>query len=226
MKACFVLGVLLPTNNAVAAGLLRAVQKSSIDTLWNLSFSDMAKDSAAKLAASKKFDEAASRINLDMRKFQHEIPSFQKAFMAEIIGVLRMHEDDINTILVGMWEEQGMVLQEDTKDRFVAFRENMLKGLMNNFRLARAKMATRLPSLYMHAICHAAIRMDVQRKLNGNFLRDLHHGCAGVTYFDAVFTENPLRVLLTSGNVAADKTFGSQILSSEPDVVRYLESLA
>jgi hypothetical protein len=79
--------------------------------------------------------------------------------------------------------------------------------------------------VYLHAMAHAAIRSDIKRKFNGNFLRDIHHGSAGVGYHHAVFTERPLMVLLTAGNVAVDRTFACKVVSDERDVLSYLEAL-
>jgi hypothetical protein len=224
-RACYVLGPAVPTNDAVPADRLQAIQKAVVDSLWKLTFSDLARDSSVHLEASKKFNEMAEKINIDMRQFQHEVPSFEKAFMAEIAGVLTAHQDDVNNILLAMFEERGSTLDQTTRQQFIEFRDEGVRTLVNGFRYARTKMATRLPSVYIHAICHAAIRMDVKRKFNGNFLRDLHHGNAGVAYHHALFTETPLRVLLTARNVAVDKTLGCCVLSDEADVISYLGDL-
>jgi hypothetical protein len=224
-RACYVLGPIVPDNDSVPAQQLQAIQKATVDSLWELRFSDLMRDSSAHLAASRRFNEAAEKINMEMRRFQHEVPSLEKAFAAEISGVLSVHKDHIASVLVAMFEERGNRLDQTSKKQFVEFKQRMEQVLVNAFRYAKAKMATRLPSVYIHASCHAAIRMDVKRKFNGNFLRDLHHGTAGAGYHDALFTETPLRVLLTAGNVAVDKMFGCRILSDEADVVRYLAGL-
>ena len=226
VKACFVLGAIVPDNDKVSAELNRAVQKSCIDTLWSMSFAEMAKSSAADLAAKEKFERTAAQINVDMRRFQHKVPSFEKTFLAEISGALSANKKSVSQVVADLYGKQGYSLDGVTAEQLQAFQTKMLNVLVNAFRYARQKMAHRLPSLYLHALCHAAIRMDIKRKLNGNFLRDLHHGTAGVAYHDAVFTERPLRVLLTAGNVAADKTFDCRIMFDESDVLQYLKSLS
>lgn len=221
----YVLGPVVPSNEKLPKNIQLAIQKSFTDLQWGSSFVDLTKKSSADLAMSFRFEETAQKINVDMRRFQHEVPSIEKAFLAEIHGALKVHENSVLTVLLRLYEEQGYSLDNEPAQRFIEFRDTMLKGLVNSFRYARKAMATRLPSIYMHAAFHAAIRMDVKRKVNGNFLRDLHHGNAGVVYHDAMFTERPLQVLLMAGNVSADKTFGCSVMSSEADVIAYLKSI-
>jgi hypothetical protein len=225
-KAGYVLGLVVPTNEAVPEDRLRVIQKASIDAGWETSFLELANESAAHLSSAQSFEDTAQKINAEMRQFQNEIPSFERAFLSECIGALSLHQTDISHILVELYEEGGNSLEEVTRSQFIEFREKIVGMLVDGFRYKRDRMATRLPLLYVHSACHAAIRMDVQRKFNGNFLRDLHHGVAGGTYHDAMFTERPLQVLLTSGNVAVDKIFGSKIFSREEDVLSYLRTLS
>ena len=224
-KACFVLGATVPVNEAASPAANRAMQKSAIDVLWPTSFVEMAKKSAAELANKEGFDRTAAQINADMRRFAHQVASLEQAFLAEIVGALDVSKHAVGKVVIDLYEKRGNSLEGVTTEQLNDFHAKTMGMLVNCFRFARKKMAQRVPSLYVHALCHAAIRMDVTRRVNGNFLRDLHHGTAAVAYHDAMFTERPLEVLLTAGNVAVDKEFDCRVLSAERDVIAYLEGL-
>ena len=224
-RPCFVLGTIVPGLKQFPRSFSQAVQKAALDALWTATFTEIAKDSSASLALSEKSQRTAENINLEMRKFQHEVPSFEKALLAEISGALDASEGLLTGFLMKQFLEQGHSLHALTEKRLLGAHKTLRTGLVNAFRLRRDVMARRLPSLYLQAACHAAIRTDVKRKVNGNLLRDIHHGSAGVAYHDAVLTENPLKVLLTAGNVAADKTFSCRVMSHEHEVLDYLERL-
>lgn len=224
-RPCFVFGETFPFIDGLSEEAHDAFQRAALDAMWATTFSEMGKESAAELAMSEKFQRTAEGINAEMRQFQHEIPTFEKAFLAEISGTLDGARDMLTATVVRQFIQQGNSLSGVTKEQVQHMQGAIKTGLTNAFRLRRDLMAKRLPTVYLHAMSHAAIRSDVKRKFNGNFLRDIHHGTAGVGYHDAFFTERPLTVLLTAGNVAADKTFACKVVSDEHEVLSYLESL-
>lgn len=224
-RPCFVFGEAFPSLDCLSEEAQVAFQKAALDDLWATSFSEMGKESAAALGMSEKFQRTAEGINAKMRQFQHEIPTFDTAFLAEISGALDGAGEMLIEAVLWQFVQQGNSLDDVTKEEVQNMLSGIRIGLTNAFRLRRNLMAKRLPTVYLHAMSHAAVRSDVKRKFNGNFLRDIHHGNAGVAYHDAVFTERPLTVLLTAGNVAADQTFACKIVSDEREVLSYLESL-
>ncbi|MEJ5999731.1 hypothetical protein [Paucibacter soli] len=224
-KPCFVLGATVPHFDEDSADVNEAFRKASLDALWATTFSELANESSAVLAMSERFQRTADAINAEMRKFQHEIPSFEKAFLVEVSGAINANQKLLAEVVLQQFIRQGNSLEGMPERQVRTALKTKTSALTNVFRLRRDLMARRLPTLYIHAMCHAAIRMDVKRKINGNFLRDIHHGNAGVAYHDAVFTEKPLKVLLTAGNVTADKTFGCRVMSDEREVRAYLEGM-
>lgn len=224
-RPCFVFGETFPSLDGPSKEAQDAFQKAALDEMWTTTFAEMSKESAAELAMSKKFQQTAEGINAEMRQFQHEIPTFDKAFLAEVSGALDGVRDILSAAVILHFVHQGNSLDGVTKEQVQQMRGVMRTALTNAFQLRRDLMAKRLPTVYLNAISHAAIRSDVNRKFNGNFLRDIHHGSAGVGYHDAIFTERPLTVLLTAGNVAADKTFACKVMSDEREVLAYLETL-
>jgi hypothetical protein len=224
VKACYVLGEAMPVARQFSSQLNRAAQKTSIDYLWRMSLSELTKDSDVIPGFSRAFEKTAEKINVDKVKYAHEIKSIEQAFVAEISGCLDVFKGDLTTLLLAAYKQTAAsILPTDEKIEKCA--NDMHRGLVNAFRFAPKKMAQRIPTLYVNAKCHAAMRWDQGRKFNGHWLLDLHHASAGVGYHDAMFTEKPLRVLLAAGNVALDKEFGMNIFSAERDVINYLKGL-
>lgn len=61
--------------------------------------------------------------------------------------------------------------------------------------------------------------------MNGNWLIDIHHACAAAGYYNAMLTETPLKVLMTSGHVQLDKKHGIRKVSRGEDVIDHLRQL-
>ena len=225
IKPCFVFGVSVPSDDAVPASINQAVQKATIDTLWTMSFEELAQESTAHLKSKEMFDRTASQINSDLPLYAHEATNFATTFQSEIIGGLSAAEVMVKKVVLERALASGIPIDSLKLEELNATHEMAMRALVNSFRLARSKLALQLSTLYVHAMCHTAIRLDKGRRFNGNFIRDIHHGAAAVPYFDAMLTEHPLKVLLTSGTVAVDKLFGCRVVSTEEDVLAYLDGL-
>jgi hypothetical protein len=224
VKACCVLGGVVPVVHNVSPDFNQAAQKTFIDHLWHTSLLELTKDSDVIPDFSKKFEETAARINVEKVKYAHEMKSIEQAFAAEIIGCLDVFKDDLSALLLGLYKKTGASAPV-TNEEIEKCADDAHRVLANAFILAPKKMAQRVPTVYAQALCHAATRWDQTRKFNGHWLLDLHHASAGVGHYDAMFIEKPLRVLLTAGNVALDKEYGVEILSAERDVIDYLKGL-
>lgn len=227
VRPCFIFGDLpVPYSIQISKELNNAFQKCTMESLWdNTSFLDISsqsKDSRGNLDWSER---TANQINTDKVKWEHEIPTFKKALMSEIRGILSVNSEHAGNVLIRMFLERGG--SKDALDMNVieTTRESMHNLLANALILAPEKIASHLPTTYVHSLCHAAIRYDKKRKFNGNLLRDLHHATAGVSYFDAMFTEKPLHVLLTARHVNVNTIFPCQIFSEEENVLQYIENL-
>ncbi len=225
VKAPYVLGKQVPVFRSASPQFNRLMQKTSIDTLWNMSIAEFIQHDSGVRSISQDFETSAARINLGKVKYAHEIKSIQQAFVAEIGGALAVFKDDIATLLLDLYKRKTGVSVSATDEEIEKFADKIQTVLVNSFRFAPRKMAQRIPTLYVYTMCHAAMRWDKNRKFDGHWLLDIHHASAGVGYHDAIFTENPLRVLLTSGNVALDREYGVRILLDERDVICYLTEL-
>lgn len=131
---------------------------------------------------SEKFQRTAEGINVEIRQSQHEIPTFDKAFLSEISGALDGAREMMAGAVLRQFVQQGNSHVDVTKEQVQNMLSTIRTPLTNAFRLRRDLMAKRLPSVCLHAMSHAAVRSRVKRKFNGDSLRDIHHGNAGVGY--------------------------------------------
>ncbi|MEW1781345.1 hypothetical protein AB0305_03995 [Arthrobacter sp. NPDC080086] len=222
VKACYVLGITVPMVKNWSDEQNLLFQKASVDLIWQLTHREMAETEGSFQQEADRLEQAAKSITDAMRRYSHEIRSIQQAFAAESAGALRAFKNAIQALIVRAFMSTASDTGSVTKEQVDVATEQMLSGLANAFRLRPKVMAQRVPSLYAYAMCHAAVRMDRSRKLNAHDLLDIHHASSGIPYHDAVFTENPLRVLVTAGNIALDKTFQCAVLSKESEILDYL----
>jgi len=225
VKACYVLGEGMPVIPKADPAFNRALQKTCIDTFWQMSLFELTKNGNGIHPILDQHEASAARINLNKEKYAHEIRSVKRAFLAEIGGCLRVFKSDIARLLLESHKQKTGNSITATEQELEEFTNNIQTILVNAFRFAPNKMAERIPTLYVYAMCHAAMRWDKSRRFDGHWLSDIHHASAGVGYHDAMFTETPLRVLLTQRHVALDQQYGTNILSDERDVVTYLKQM-
>ena len=224
-QPCYVLGRTTASIDENRPELDRAFQKASIDALWPTTFAELAAEPSGSLGMNADFQKSAEHINNTMRQHQHEIPSFERAFCAEVSGAVDVYRETLAGVIYQAWAQTGSSGQTPSEAELAAVTDKFRLVLVNAFRLRRQLMAQHLPTLYVYASCHAAVRMDVKRKFTGNFLRDIHHGAAGAAYHDAMLTERPLRALLMAGKVVADKTFDCRIICDEVEALDYIEAI-
>ncbi|WP_248916009.1 hypothetical protein [Pseudomonas moorei] len=210
-----VLGVQVPVAAALDPRVNRILQKSAIDLMWNMTFRDLAVQDSNDHFANV-MENSAKRINEKMVAYAPDIRSFKQAFAAEVSGTIKFFDDQAARSFL---TERLKTFSEDDVEQF---KDKMQTVLFNVFRLRPKIMAQRAPTLYVHAACHAAIRWDKSRRLNGHWLMDLHHACAAAGYHNVMFTEGPLRVLMTSGHLKLDEEFDMPVIAGANDALDYL----
>lgn len=226
VKAGYVLGIAIPTVKEWSPEHNLLAQKASVDLFWQVTHREMAETAGPLPPMSDRWEQSAAKITAAMRRYAHEVRSIQQAFAAESAGALSVFKDEILVLVLRHFRSTTGDRRPVPKEQAEGAAQKTLTALVNAFRLRPKIMAQRVPSLYAYAMCHAAVRMDKSRKFNGHDLLDIHHASSGIPYHDAVFTENPLRVLVTAGNVALDKTFGCTVLAKEGEVLDYLRKLS
>ncbi|EJC3510817.1 hypothetical protein MYX42_004021, partial [Escherichia coli] len=77
-------------------------------------------------------------------------------------------------------------------------------------------------TLHIGASCHAAVRWDQKRQLNGNDLLDFHHAEAALGYCDLFLTEKPLKVLVSQEHLGLRELFSCSVESSASEGLKIL----
>lgn len=226
VKAGYILGLTVPSIREWPSEHNLLIQKTSVDVFWGITYREIAEKSGALPSMSDHMERSASKITADMRRYAYQINSIKQAFAAESAGALSVFKDAIGDVMIRHFYNTTGNSSPVPKEQLDEVVKKTLTILANAFRLRPKIMAQHIPSLYAYAMCHAAVRMDKSRKFNGHDLLDIHHASSGIPYHDAVFTENPLRVLVTAGNVTLDKTFACTVLAKESDVLDYLKKLS
>ena len=54
---------------------------------------------------------------------------------------------------------------------------------------------------------------------------DIHHACAAAGHHYAMFTEAPLKALMTSGNLTLDQKFDMLVIASTSEALNLLKGL-
>jgi hypothetical protein len=226
VKAGYVFGVAIPSVKEWSSEHNLLMQKTFVDLFWNITYREMIETSGALPPMSDGMEQSAAKITESMRQYAHQIRSIQQAFAAESAGALSVFKDAIGDMMIRHFHNTSGNRSPVPKEQIDEAAKKTLTVLVNAFRRRPKIMAQQIPTLYAYAMCHAAVRMDKSRKFNGHDLLDIHHASSGIPYHDAVFTENPLRVLVTAGNVALDKTFECTVLAKEGEVLDYLQKIS
>lgn len=112
-KAFYILGPLVPSIEGLPTEPQVAIQKSTIDLLWEGRFSDMAHLSTLLPDFKSAFDKNAAKINATKNDFQHEIPSTKQALISEIAGMADLFLDHAEAIIV----EHGIPALASTRNQ-------------------------------------------------------------------------------------------------------------
>lgn len=217
-KLSYVLGMSHPSNTGFDTQTELVLQKAFVDQMWDttlVEMVDMLGD--AEPPSTVDFEAVADKLNEDCRNHAHEIRSFKQTYDNEIAGALSLYMERATDILAQLRErETGATTSLSPSQR--KEQERLLHTFFTNaFR--RGKLVKELPTLHVHAMCHAAFRWDKKRQFEGNDLFDFHHAAAALAYCDVFLTERPLQVLLTARHIELDKNLGCTVASDTGEAI-------
>lgn len=180
-KLAYVLGEVHPTNTHFPPEEELIIQKAFSDHLWKISLSEIAVQ-FADLPTGRDWDAIAANLNEGNHAHYSMLRSYPQAFRIEFEGGLSLFRNEINALLKEM--DQRGYKEFDSK----------LAHMSHNKRFEAFTLS--IPTLYIYASCHAAVRWDWKRKLDGNTLFAFHHAQAALAYCDVFLTEKPLSDML------------------------------
>jgi hypothetical protein len=221
-KIPYVLGFCTPTSKSFPPDVDLAVQKAFLDQLWVTKTADMLNimgDDTRPLTEA--FPDISDQLNRGKVDHHHENKSFKQLFLSELWGVLDLYKPYFEDIMAYIYEK-------DTGQRpSVAEKTNQVCGekvanlIYNGFRFN--KLTKELPSLWLGAGFHAAVRWDLKRKFKANDMPDFRHAVAAIPYCDFFLTEHSLRHLVGDKNLRLGTLFPCQTFS---DASLAVEALA
>ncbi|TJY56265.1 hypothetical protein E4T66_20115 [Sinimarinibacterium sp. CAU 1509] len=215
------LGAAYPRGLPLDAAEEQALQKAFIDHLSRLSLADLVA-TIGEPPMPYPFEAIAYRLNASARTHAHQIRIFRQAVLNEVAGGLDLMKGQMADVMLELYARKHGGPPVQTPEQRTEQERRLHGFFIHLFEKRPQQIGKCLPTLYVHAKCHAAVRWDRKRNLDGHDLLDFHHAAAAVGYCDAFFTDHPLKVLLRSGHVALHKEFSCHVVASEREVLDYL----
>ena len=178
----------------------------------------------AKPDSLKEFDDTAAKLNTEMQLHAAAATSFKKLVMDEMAGAFDLATPMLAGLLADLFG-RGKNPQVNKEIQDPAFLKSLFNMLMSAFDQKPEEVGRTLPSLYIHAKCHAALRWDKNSKLKGNDLLDYQHAAAGVGYCDAFFTEAHLANMLRTKHVKLAEEFSRFVTPDTAEALDYVRGL-
>jgi hypothetical protein len=221
VRLAYALGISYPGHTPFPAQTELTLQKAFTDYLWNMPLADIVRvlDGSVPPGDSAGIAERLNRSNVE---HSDEVADFRSTYLSEIAGSLELFAEFATDIVEEQMRAEDIAVDASTSAR--KDRERMAHGVLVS--AARAgKGIDAFPTLHAHAKCHAAIRRDKRRRLDGNDLVDFHHALGALVYCDAFFTDHPLRAFLTTSPLALDGEFRCSVISDEAAALEYVRQV-
>lgn len=223
-KLSYVLGVVHPSNTIFDLAQELIIQKAFFDHMWGISLTEVVDTLGDVPIPPIDFDTVAFKLNRRNAAHSKEIRSFKQAYACEINGGLSLFVGTARIILEEMFSRATGKVPILSEEERKSHEKKLLSFFTNAF--LKTDIATKLPTLHIHASCHSSVRWDKTRQLEGNDLFDFHHAAGALAYCEAFFIERPLEMLIKAKNIALDQKFDCKVFSAIPEAVDHLARLA
>lgn len=224
-KLPYVLGFLHPTETAFDAETQLAIQKAFFDKMWTIELVlmiEMIGD--ASMPFDPGLQDIADKLNIGNTEHAGEIKSYKQAWVNELSGVVDLCADMAADMVAEIAEKHGHSAPSRESDEWKRSRL-MYANLLFQGLQVKPGLRHKIPTLYIEACLHAAIRWDKSRRLVGNDIYDFSHASAAVAHCQAFFTEAPLKALLALKHHGLADDFSCRIASQVPEAVDVLIDL-
>jgi hypothetical protein len=223
-KVSFVLGVSHPTNTPFSEEEERAIQKAFFDHMWFLPMTIIEEHLGGKQFRSMDYASLAEKLNAENAAHADECRSFEQLYRNEFMGGIEISAPVVTPVME-RWHAKVTGRQEHFDPSLAKRAENMLLSILSEA-IKKNDFRRTLRTAHIGAMCHASLRWDKKRKLNGNWLHDFHHAEAAVGYCDLFLTEKALAALLRQQHLKLDEVFPCEIVSSPAEAVRAVTQIA
>jgi hypothetical protein len=224
-KLPYVLGFLHPTETAFDAETQLAIQKAFFDKMWTIELVQMIEMIGdAPVPFDSGLQDIADKLNTGNTEHADEIKSYKQAWVNELSGVVDLCVDLAADIVAEIAEKHGHFVPLRESDEWKRTRLMCGNVLFHGLQ-AKPGLRHKIPTLYIEACLHAAIRWDKSRRLGGNDIYDFNHASAAVAHCQAFFTEAPLKALLALKHHGLADDFSCRVASQVPEAVDILGDL-
>lgn len=201
-----------------AAMLVRLAERAWMapPSLWSRNHSGVfdARTESARLAAYLNEQEAL---------YAHEIDSHATALRIEVAGAASMIEGIAAREYRRIAEAAGQTAEAND----IANSRRVGKKMAQLFAVSLEQEVNQraLPSLYIGAMLHAAVRSEEKRKIKPNDIFDFRHAAAALPHCSAFFTDGSLRKLITSGHTGLDALYSCRVAATPSEAVAILKDI-
>lgn len=223
-KVSFVLGVSHPTDTPFSEEEERAIQKAFFDHMWSLPMATMEEHLGGTQLRSMDYDGLAQSLNAENAAHADECRSFEQFYHNEFLGGIEISAPVVAPVME-TWYAKATGRQEQFDPSLAKQAENMLLSILSEA-IKKNDFRRTLRTAHIGAMCHASLRWDRRRKLDGNWLRDFHHAEAAVGYCDLFLTDKPLADLLNQKHLKLDEVFRCRIFSSPAEALQAVAQIA
>jgi hypothetical protein len=221
-KAAYTLGLVNPEQTPFAPEIELALQKAFFDHMWGITITEMSDTIGdAPIPDQSAFPKLA--VDLNKLKRSPTYQSFKDAYLPELLAAVDMLAHEAGQFAANLLRSKGVWMGPHNAAAEAKYGE-LLKTLI----LAEIQWKPgnqNFPTAHINASLHASINWDRPRNFKENDFLDFTHASAGIGYCDVFLTENPLRHLATTKNIALDKVYDCQVISDIAQAVEAIRGL-
>lgn len=198
--------------------LVRLAEKA-----WMAPPSLWSRDHSGIFDAKSESERLAAFLNEQEALHADEIDSLATAIRIEVAGAASM----IEGIAAREYRRIAAAAGHAAEASDIAGSRGVGRKMAQMFAAALSQDVNRraLPSLYIGAMLHAAVRAEEKRKIKPNDIFDFRHAAAALPHCAAFFTDGPLKKLITSGHTGLSKLYGCRVAATPAEAIAILKDL-
>jgi hypothetical protein len=213
----FVFGLTVPTNPALDAATMMALQKAFIDHLYTLRYATqdrMVGQTPKKLRDRSGF---AAKLNQLNQQNAATVTSWEKLLREEFFGMLDVSLPTIARTLDGM-AEQHFNQPASEADRAVSKATARQFAAVLGHLFDKKQLGDFVPSFVVRAKLAAGVRWDKKRQYRENDFHDFSHAVAALPYFDYFATERSLAHLIST-HLKLDRVYRAKVVKTSDELM-------
>jgi len=224
-KVCHILGPSYPVDEEIEPALMVALQKKTMDSLWEASLTEMLEQAGDQAEAVENYRTLTDDTNRQRDHYADEMTSYEVAYDAELRGAIEAFGELTANILCDLGKRAGVGQPPPqgsaARNAKVNSARNTLYHVFKN-----QNAATTVRTIHIETALHASLRFDRKRRFKPNDWHDFRHAAAALAYCDVFLTESPLHELVSRPQLGLLGINGCRIASRIDDAVEILRTLA